>query len=72
MKYLKDATPPELATKCTHAPSEYFCVKYQIGRTTWWRMTKKDGFPTPINFGRSVRWPVDGVDSFLIANCTGV
>lgn len=49
----------------TKAPAHFFCDRYQIGRTTWWRMTKQDGFPAAIRFGRAVRWDLSEVEAYL-------
>lgn len=45
--------------------TEQCCDIYQVSRTTWWRWSKMPGFPAPIRFGRSVRWPLEPVDRFL-------
>lgn len=47
------------------AAAQDFCNRYQIGRTTFWRMTKLDGFPAAIRFGRAVRWDLAEVEAFL-------
>jgi len=41
------------------------CDLYKIGRTTFWRMTKQDGFPAPIRFGRAVRWDLAAIDAYM-------
>ncbi|AYC32311.1 DNA-binding protein [Pseudomonas cavernae] len=47
------------------ATSEQLCNRLQISRTTWWRWSKAPGFPAPIRFGRSVRWPTEAIEAFL-------
>ena len=47
------------------APADFFCQRYSIGRTTWWRLTQTPGFPEPVRFGRSVRWNVEQVEIFI-------
>lgn len=47
------------------AASQDFCNLLQIGRTTFWRLTKMDGFPAPIRIGRAVRWDLAEVEAFL-------
>lgn len=49
----------------TLGTTDQFCTRYQVSRTTWWRWSQTDGFPKPVRFGRSVRWPVEAVESFL-------
>ncbi|KJS23867.1 MAG: hypothetical protein VR76_14150 [Pseudomonas sp. BRH_c35] len=49
----------------TFKPAAHFCEHLEISRTTWWRWTKTPGFPEPIRFGRSVRWPIEPVERFL-------
>lgn len=49
------------------ATAQEFCEKYQIGRTTFWRFQKMEGFPKPFRLGRAVRWDVDDVDLFFVA-----
>lgn len=51
--------------KDVYAAAGFFCEKFKISRTTWWRITKSQGFPHPVRFGRSVRWNVKSVISFL-------
>lgn len=46
------------------------CALYKIGRTTFWRLTKQEGFPSPVRFGRAVRWSVAEVEAFLKAQGT--
>ena len=47
------------------AAAQDFCNLLQIGRTTFWRLTKMDGFPAPIRIGRAVRWDLAEVEAFL-------
>lgn len=47
------------------AAAQEFCNLFQIGRTTFWRLTKMDGFPAPIRIGRAVRWDLAEVEAFL-------
>jgi len=50
----------------SYAPAKFFCTKFSISRSTWWRLsTKSANFPTPIRFGRSVRWEIESVYAFL-------
>ena len=41
------------------------CNRLQISRTTLWRWLQMTGFPRPVRFGRSVRWPVEAIEAFL-------
>lgn len=56
---------PRLPIPGTRATAAQLCAKYQVSRSTWWRWSKTPGFPTPIRFGRSVRWEPESVESFL-------
>lgn len=47
------------------ASASYFCQRYSISRTTWWRLSQTPGFPEPVRFGRAVRWSVVQVDTFI-------
>lgn len=47
------------------APAEFFCQRYSISRTTWWRLAQTTGFPEPVRFGRAVRWSIAQVDMFI-------
>lgn len=57
---------PNLPIPGAFGTSEQLCSRFQISRTTLWRWSKSAGFPEPIRFGRSVRWPVEAVEAFLI------
>ena len=63
------ATPatatPNLPIPGTYGTSAQLCTLYQVSRTTWWRWSQMPGFPRPVRFGRSVRWPVEAVEAFL-------
>lgn len=47
------------------ASAHQLCARYQISRTTWWRWSKSSDCPSPIRFGRTVRWNVNAVDTYL-------
>ena len=48
-----------------YQPVAKLCERYQVSRTTFWRWSKAPGFPSPVRFGRSVRWNPEFVDAFL-------
>lgn len=56
------------AQMTTYKPAAHFFEQLEISRTTWWRWTKTPGFPEPIRFGKSVRWPVEEVEQYLKSN----
>jgi predicted DNA-binding transcriptional regulator AlpA len=56
---------PALPKPGTFATAAQLCNRFQVSRTTWWRWSQSDGFPAALRFGRSVRWQVDAVESFL-------
>ncbi|WP_455229840.1 helix-turn-helix transcriptional regulator [Geopseudomonas aromaticivorans] len=56
---------PNLPIPGTFGTTEQLRTRFQVSRTTWWRWSKTAGFPEPIRFGRSVRWPVEAVEAFL-------
>lgn len=47
------------------AAADFFCRRYSISRTTWWRLSQRPEFPQPVRIGRAVRWNVMKVDEFL-------
>lgn len=49
-------------------PAAFFHGRYQVSSTTWWRLSKNEGFPTPIRIGRRVRWNVAECDSYILSN----
>lgn len=55
-------TPPPTSVWAT---AQQLCDRYQISRTTWWRWSTTSGFPTPIRFGRTVRWDINAVETYL-------
>lgn len=57
--------PADIPQPGVRATAEQLCRLYQISRTTWWRWSKSPNFPTPIRFGRTVRWDANAVDAFL-------
>jgi predicted DNA-binding transcriptional regulator AlpA len=57
---------PNLPVPGVRATAAQLCAKYQISRATWWRWSNTDNFPTPIRFGRTVRWDVDAVEAYLL------
>lgn len=61
----RNITVPNLPVPGAFATTAQLCTRYQVSRTTWWRWSQMPGFPEPIRFGRSVRWPVETVESFL-------
>ncbi|MGO1271520.1 helix-turn-helix transcriptional regulator [Pseudomonas helleri] len=60
-----NATVPNVPRAGIRATTEQLCTLYQISRTTWWRWTKIENFPTPIRAGRVLRWDANAVDTFL-------
>lgn len=58
-------TKADLPKPGTFATTAQLCNRFQVSRTTWWRWSKTGGFPIAVRFGRSVRWPVEAVESFL-------
>ena len=52
------------------ATADQFCSRYQISRSTWWRISKTAGFPDPVRLGRAVRWNVEAVDKYLMRKKT--
>lgn len=52
------------------ATADQFCSRYQISRSTWWRISKTAGFPDPVRFARAVRWNVEEVDKYLMRKKT--
>ena len=52
-------------SKRTYAPAAFFTAEYSVSRSTWWRVARTPGFPTPVRFGRAVRWDVEKVAAFL-------
>lgn len=46
-------------------PASFFHGRYQVSATTWWRLSKDEGFPAPIRIGRRVRWNVSECDLFI-------
>lgn len=47
--------------------AQQMCAHYQVSRSTWWRWSIAPGFPTPIRFGRTVRWEFNEVETYLMA-----
>ncbi|KAA5846520.1 helix-turn-helix domain-containing protein [Pseudomonas chlororaphis] len=56
---------PNLPRAGIRATTEQLCTLYQISRTTWWRWSKAENFPTPLRAGRILRWDAEAVDAFL-------
>lgn len=51
----------------TWQPASFFHERYKISGATWWRLSKKENFPTPIRIGRRVRWNVAECDGYFLA-----
>ncbi|MNJ76640.1 Prophage CP4-57 regulatory protein (AlpA) [compost metagenome] len=49
-----------------HYPAGFFCKRYAVSRTTWWRLSSRPGFPLPIRIGRAVRWNASEIEAYLI------
>jgi predicted DNA-binding transcriptional regulator AlpA len=47
------------------------CALLNISRTSFWRLSRQAGFPTPIRLGRLVRYYYGDVLSFLSAHSRG-
>ena len=43
------------------------CLALQVSRTTLWRWSKLDGFPTPIKRGAIVLWDAKAIELWLEA-----
>lgn len=41
------------------------CQRFKICRTTLWAVSKEAGFPSPIRFGRGLRWDSEATKVFL-------
>lgn len=66
MTLTTDSAPvPNVPRAGIRATTAQLCTLYQISRTTFWRWTKADDFPTPIRAGRILRWDAEAVDAFL-------
>ena len=62
----KPRPPPEPVW----ATAKQLWTRYQISRSTWWRISKTAGFPDSVRLGRAVRWNVEAVDKYLMRKKT--
>ena len=53
-----------------HHPAVFFCKLYAVSRTTWWRLSGRSGFPSPIRIGRAVRWNASEIEAYLTQHKT--
>lgn len=63
--YSSTPAAPNLPIPGTFATTAQLCTRYQVSRTTWWRWSQMPGFPGAVRYGRSVRWSVEAVETFL-------
>lgn len=66
----KKPTKPRYRPEPVWATAAWFCIRYQISRSTWWRVAKLAGFPAPVRFTRAVRWKVEEVEKYLMCKRT--
>ncbi|WP_145991785.1 AlpA family transcriptional regulator [Pseudomonas sp. FFUP_PS_473] len=64
----KKPAKPRYRPEPVWATAEWFCTRYQVSRSTWWRVAKIAGFPAPVRFARAVRWKVEDVEKYLTRN----